>query len=366
MKKSLRILMAILTVICVIAVTEISIQADARNIKSRGNFVLDSGKMSIHASDIEYLQSEVQSLYSELPAILEINVSGGGTARRNDLHSKGIIDYKNGMAILDSSDLTLLADEIDTLESEYKANTVAALSDINTYFNIDSSVSHDQRDETLSSPYANDLSFDEICNGIVLSQSVDHLESTPIIADNLTAGTAAWVNGTCIIGNGADNERAYKKGRKDGEDGEDGDGEDIDMEYTYHTHRNSSGEAVTKEKIYASSNPGGCYAAAGHTHNQTGGCSTIESVTREELGQATRSDGSTYWRALYQCKICGITYTSSEYPEYYDVPATQYCPAGPHYNCDGKTNTWEIGCGKQNGDIESVKITIRKREGEIK
>lgn len=245
MKKSLRILMAILTVICVIAVTEISIQADARNIKSRGNFVLDSGKMSIHASDIEYLQSEVQSLYSELPAILEINVSGGGTARRNDLHSKGIIDYKNGMAILDSSDLTLLADEIDTLESEYKANTVAALSDINTYFNIDSSVSHDQRDETLSSPYANDLSFDEICNGIVLSQSVDHLESTPIIADNLTAGTAAWVNGTCIIGNGADNERAYKKGRKDGEDG---DGEDIDMEYTYHTHRNSSGEAVTKKK----------------------------------------------------------------------------------------------------------------------
>ena len=210
---------ALLTVICVIAVTGISVQADSRDIKSRGNFVLGSGEMSIHASDIDYLQAEVQTLYSELPSILEINASGTGTARRDNLHSKGIINYKNGAAILDSSDLTLLSDEIDNLESEYKANTVASLNDINTYFKIDSSVTHDQG-EALSSTYANNLSLDGICNGILWSQSVDHLQATPIIADNLTAGTAAWVNGTCIIGNGADNEKAYKRGIEDGKEGD--------------------------------------------------------------------------------------------------------------------------------------------------
>lgn len=351
---------ATLTVICVIVVTGISVQADARAIKSRGNFVLGSGEMSIHASDIDYLQSEVQTLYSELPSILEINASGTGTARRDNLRSKGIINYKNGAAILDSSDLTLLADEIDNLESEYKANTVAALNDINTYFKIDSSVTHEQG-ESLSSTYANNLSFDGICNGILQSQSVDHLQATPIIADNLTAGTAAWVNGTCIIGNGADNERAYKKGK---EDGEDGDGEDIDMDYSYHIHRDGTGEEVTKDKerVYASSDPGGCYVPAGHTHNQTGSCPKVERmVTMESKTEYTRENGTKFWRAKYKCNHCGKTWTSSEYEESSSVPETQPCPDEPHYICGKATNTWKIGCGKENGDIESVVITIRKK-----
>lgn len=349
---------AILTVICVIAVTGISVQADARDIKSRGNFVLGSGEMSIYASDIDYLQSEVQTLYSELPSILEVNASGTGTARRDNLRSKGIINYKKGAAILDSSDLTLLADEIDNLESEYKVNTVAALNDINTYFKIDSSVTHDQR-EALSSAYANNLSLDGICNGILRSQSVDHLEATPVIADNLSAGTAAWVNGTCIIGNGADNEKAYKKGIEDGEDGDD---EDIDMDYSYHVHRDGTGAEVTKERVYASSNPGGCYVPEGHTHNQTDSCPQAESmVSRESVTEYTRDDGTKYWRAHYKCRSCLKTWSSPECDEGSSDLITMHCPNEPHYNCNGKTNTWKIGCGKENGDIESVVITIRKK-----
>ena len=322
---------AIFTVICVIAVTGISVQADARDIKSRGNFVLDSGEMSIHASDIDYLQAEVQTLYSELPSILEINSSGSGTARRDNLRSKGIINYKNGTAILDSSDLILLADEIDDLESEYKANTVEALYDINTYFKIDSSVTHDQG-EALSSTYANNLSLDGICNGILRSQSVEHLEATPIIADNLTAGTAAWVNGTCIIGNGADNERAYKKGIEDGEDGDD---EDIDIEYTYHTHVNGLGEEVTESTVYTLDDPGGCYIAGKHTHNMGGAKCTLHEVCHCEYNVPGEPSSG--------CK------------------GGEYHKHDKYWTCSTKANTWIIGCGKDSGDIESVVITIRKK-----
>ena len=341
---------AILTVICVIAVTGISVQADARDIKSRGNFVLGSGEMSIHASDIDYLQAEVQTLYSELPSILEINASGSGTARRDNLRSKGIINYKNGAAILDSSDLTLLADELDNLESEYKANMVAALNDINTYFKIDGSVTHEQG-EALSSAYANNLSLDRMCNGILWSQSVDHLEATPIVADNLTAGTAAWVNGTCIIGNGADNEGAYKKGI---EDGEDGDGEDIDMDYTYHTHKNGVGEEVTEETVYALINPGGCYVPAGHTHNVLSKCDSVQHAA-QICGHA-----QDYWDVeaqKFRCPYHGGDYSAESGGECSYIIQEAYT----EWKCGSPTNTWKIGCGKENGDIESVVITIRKR-----
>lgn len=348
----------LLAVICLIVVVGIPAQADTRVIKSRGNFVLDGGEMSICASDMDYLQSEVQTLYSELPSILEISASGSGTARRDDLRSKGVINYKNGMAILDSSDLTLIADGIDNLESEYKANMVAALNDINTYFKIDGSVTHDQREENLSTAYASALSLDGLCNGILQSQSVDHLQAAPVIADNLTAGTAVWVNGTCIIGNGADNERAYKKGKKDGEDGDD---KDIDMDYSYHVHRNGAGEEVTQQTVYTLDDPGGCYKEAGHSHNKTGTCTVADSTgKRTDITQFTKDDGTTYWRGIYTCE-CGKTWTSNEYATDTSVPKTQPCPDAPHYVCGRQTNTWKIGCGKDEGDIESVVITIRKK-----
>lgn len=344
-----------LTVICLIVVGGIPAHADTRDIKSRGNFVLDSGKMSICASDMDYLQSEVQTLYSELPSIFEINASGSGTARRDDLRSKGVINYKNGTAILDSSDLTLIADGIDNLESEYKANTVAALNDINTYFKIDGSVTHDQREENLSTAYANALSLDGLCNGILQSQSVDHLQATPVIADNLTAGTAAWVNGTCIIGNGADNERAYKKGK---EDGEDGDGEDMDIEYTYHTHVNGLGEEVTELTVYTLDDPGGCYKADGHEHNKTGKCPSEEKTRPVVHDHEVKGSYGDH----FVCEHCGYHTTFGEGDS--GAYKTHSCSYNHHYtayNCGSPTNKWSILCGKDQGDIESVVITIRKR-----
>lgn len=342
---------AVLTAACVITLTGISVHADTRVIKSRGNFVLDSGNMSIHAADVDYLQSEVAALYGELPSILEISGSGAGTARRDKLDSKGIMDYKNGAAILDSSDFTLIADELDNLESEYKANAVAALNDMNTYFKIDGTVTHDQRESNLSAAYANNLSLDGISNGIEKSQSVDHLAADPIIEDNLTAGTAAWVNGKCIIGNGADNERAYKKGE---EDGEEGDGEDIDIDYTYHIHVNGLGEEVTEEIVYALDDPGGCYVPDGHKHNVLTQCDS-KYHAEERCGHA-----QDFWDSdakKYRCPYHGGDYQA----EMGGTCSYVTSPAYIEWKCGSPVNTWKIGCGKDNNDIESVVITIRKK-----
>ena len=216
-KKKLMAFVTILSLVCG-TLTRISAYAEFDPIKSRGNFVLGSGEMSIYAADMDYLQSAVQALYSELPSVIDVNTLAAGAARRNDIKSKGIIDYSNGTVVLDSSDFMYLADEIDSLEFEYKANMVDALNNMDTYFKIDGSVTHSKEEETLSYQYAASLSLDAIYQGILQSQSVDHLTAAPAIADNISEGAAAWVNGQCVIGNGNDVKDAYDQGYNSGYD----------------------------------------------------------------------------------------------------------------------------------------------------
>ena len=45
--------------------------------------------------------------------------------RADKLHSKGIMKYSNDQVVIDSSDLTYLADEIDTLEKDYKTKILS-------------------------------------------------------------------------------------------------------------------------------------------------------------------------------------------------------------------------------------------------
>lgn len=200
--------------------TRISARADFDSVNSKGNYVFDSGEVSFNAADMDHLQSEVTTLYGELPSVIGAEASALGKARRDDIQSKGIINYNSDTVIFDSADFITLANEIDNLESEYKANVVAALSDIDTYFNIDGSIAHNQGEETVPAEYAAGLDLDLICTAIRQSQSVDHMEAAPAAANNISAGTAAWVNGECIIGNGDDVKEAYEqgyaKGKNDG------------------------------------------------------------------------------------------------------------------------------------------------------
>ncbi|MCH5254401.1 MAG: hypothetical protein J1F41_05700 [Lachnospiraceae bacterium] len=211
---------------------------------------------------------------------VKTSVSAVDTGRKDQIRSKGIIDYANKTVVIDSKDLTYLAEEIDDLESSYKINMASALSEIGTYFKTDGSAVHNRTEETIIPDNAASLTFISLYEGILGSQSVTHLEGVqaknkdgellyyesledaenrdltrttktpndipvyirPIEERNLSAGTAAWVNGTLIIGNGADNEAFYTKGYTDGVASI---GDSVSVEYTYHQHTDACYEEQT-------------------------------------------------------------------------------------------------------------------------
>ena len=215
-----KIVMAIMTaVVAAGAAVSNSIPVFAEPGEESGNsIVVDEGDIVLDTTDINMLQEELDSLETELPDTSKLPYYG--IARKNRLNSKGIIDYENGTVVIDSSDFVYLADEIDMLESAYKVNTVSALHAIGTSFLSDGSISHETGDEGISGEEAARLSFDTIISGILKSQSVEHLAEqgiTGAIEDNLSKGTAAWVNGELIIGNGTDNEVYYRQGFIDGQ-----------------------------------------------------------------------------------------------------------------------------------------------------
>ena len=196
--------------------------------------------------------------------------------RRGSITSKGVINYADNTVVLDSSDLIYLADEIDKLERSYKSSTMEALNRIGTFYaSTDGRISHAQEDNYVSLDMAAELKFSDLYHGIVKSQSVDHLSNVqakdadgnplyyadqnagenndliavtkdandyplfihPAGAGNLTAGTAAWVDGKLIIGTGADNTAYYNLGWADGYASNVPNGARI--EYVKHYHDNS-------------------------------------------------------------------------------------------------------------------------------
>lgn len=173
------------------------------------------------------------------------------TSRRANIKSSGNLDFENGTVYFTASDLTYLADEIDNLEDTYKQTSVEALNDVGTFFLSDGTIVNDRtQNEVDTDEKKSALSFGNILEGIKKSQSVDSLSQTqvtdkdgnllfyeteeaqankdihsltttdtgfpafyqPANANNLSAGTAAWVDGTLIKGNGSDNAAYYEQG----------------------------------------------------------------------------------------------------------------------------------------------------------
>lgn len=254
-KRFIMLAAAVATAVVGVVSTTMPVFADSA-LRSRGSLAVENEEMNFCAADIDYLQSEINDLAAEIPdAENEIPYDIINNAiRRNQITSDGIIDYAGGTVILDASDLKYLADEIDMLEASYKILTAQALNRIGTYFLPDASLTYDSEKAALPEVYAEKLSFDKIYEGIRNSQSVAHLAAKQALnnagealyyaseeaqndkrldnvttnandyplmiqaacADNLSAGTAAWVNGKLIIGNGADNQAYYNKGHDTG------------------------------------------------------------------------------------------------------------------------------------------------------
>lgn len=212
------------------AITAVGVMATAfpvsagSPVKSSGNLIYEKDAVAFHASDFDYLRAEADKLQleqglTELPAVPET-----GAGRKDALSSRGVIDYADGTVVMDSADFICLADWIDGIDAAYEestANMAEALERIGTYFMEDGSVTHEPEKAAGSGGNAVKLPYNKIREGILQSQSVTHLAEQQVgaaAAENLSRGTAAWVDGKLIIGNGADNDACYNKGYSAGEE----------------------------------------------------------------------------------------------------------------------------------------------------
>ncbi len=178
-----------------------------------------------------------------------------GEATRDNLKSYGAIEYRKGSdkVIIHSDDLYMLADQID----QVKVDVSDQLEAMNTYFTagdgIDLSTDRYISVTHTRPPRADfvdplSINFDTLLEGIAASQSVSpnvtdygyssgtrlyrkedgslttngsetgatQIDVTVATADNLSAGTAAWVNGRLILGTGGDNKSYFDQGYEKG------------------------------------------------------------------------------------------------------------------------------------------------------
>lgn len=177
-----------------------------------------------------------------------------GTAA--ELKSYGAIVYQKGSdsVKIDSNDLYTLADQID----QVKLQVTDQLEAMNTYFTAGEGEITLNTSEDISvvhaKPFEEDsvdplgVNFDTLLEGIAVSQSVstdaaaygyptgtelyktangllttngsgagtEKVNVVSATADNLSAGTAAWVDGSLILGTGSDNKSYHNKGYDEG------------------------------------------------------------------------------------------------------------------------------------------------------
>lgn len=193
------------------------------SLKSRGNLVYEEGAVSLYAADFDYLLAEADEIQREQELTELASVRTEGSGRKENIRSRGVVNYSDGQVIMDSSDFIRLADRLDGLEDAYRDSTAGAadaLKQMGTYFTADGAVTH-VPGEAASGENGTKLPYHKICDGILQSQSVAHLAAQKIsaaVSNNLSKGTAAWVDGTLVVGNGADNTTFYNNGYASGEE----------------------------------------------------------------------------------------------------------------------------------------------------
>lgn len=300
-------------------------------------------------------------------------VMADGNIRREHIKSKGKLDFENGSVVIDSADLLYLVDQVDELESTYKITVIDALNEIGTYFKNDGSTSADVTvNEADTEEEKKNLSFGNIKEGILQSQSVSSLLQTqavdkegnalfyvnqeaadnqnllkttientgfpvfyrPITAENLTAGTAAWVNGRLIIGNGGDNASGYAQGFVDGQANA---VENLNVTYTYHYHE---GDNV---------NGGGCYA---QVTNQTV-CGGIYFNREYYRGGTCSKWCSSFYEKEYVCGGCGAVTGTLCGGGGNSCGRTTGQIGGNHMVT---TTSWQPACGYTQGQILTATI----------
>ena len=133
-------------------------------------------------------------------------------------------------------------------------------------------------------------------------------------AGNLSAGTAAWVNGEFIIGTGSDNNKYYTHGITDGL-------AKVNVTYVYHQHTKACYKICTITVNYTSKNQQNLHCSgsteSGHSYDCWQGyeqhsiCGNTGVVSVKHIaGRNTSCPASTTW--THDCLICGKTETTIE------------------------------------------------------
>lgn len=187
-----------------------------------------------------------------------------------------------------------------------------------------------------------DATFEEICDGIMRSPSVDYFAEekgiTAATADNISKDKGAWVNGELIIGNGADNQAFYNQGYSDGLN-KALNGARISYVYHQHTGNSTSG--------------GGCYTVYRTSPGVSYNCGRVVGYSGEVP--------NLNWSIV--CSYCSgaITNVWDAHLNELGMNVDQYAATLNHVGCPYATNgsSWyETGCGKTTSTIESATITF--------
>lgn len=268
--------------------------------------------------------------------------------------------------IFDKSDLDYLDGRIDAIEADVstgKENLANALNPLgtnpslgtplsgtSTFNELMEAINHSQAipDKTIGESVSIATEDYELASKVTGQTINSDTKISAATADNLSLGTSAWVDGSLLIGTSADNKnyynKAYTQGIADGLS-------KVNVSYVYHKHIDGNGN-LSSSVLYTTTDPGGCYVSAGHTHNKTGTCGTAYSYqSHDAWGRIT--DNYSGSAAHQVCKGCGRGGYSWDN---FNWGAQCPTPVGSYYTCGNQINTWKIGCGKTENSIEQAII----------
>lgn len=266
----------VLSVVLVMSIS-VAVHGQELQMKEQGNIMVSGNDISNIEKDYKYLEREITELNNSADKELIMANSN----RRNGIKSRGNINFENGKVFFCSEDLFFLADEIDNLEDIYKRNLIEALNKIGTYFKKDGTITYESdENEVNTEELYKSISIGSIRQGIISSQSVESVKQLQAMdkeqnllfykneeaknngenlnftkedsgfpmyykeadCNNLSAGSAAWVNGVLIKGNGEDNRISWQNGYNNGYSQGVADSiSKANIVYTYHQHTEQGG-----------------------------------------------------------------------------------------------------------------------------
>ncbi len=253
--------------------------------------------------------------------------------------------------IFDKSDLDYLDGRIDAIEADVStgkeklANALnplgtnpslgTPLSGTSTFNELMEAINHSQAipDKTIGESVSIATEDYELASKVTGQTINSNTKISAATADNLSLGTSAWVDGSLLIGTGADNKNYYNLGYTNGMAKVD----NASIIYTYHSHKGTV------------QGGGECYTPLYRVHTHSGSCySTVNST-------CTCSAYAGQWinDTIFRCRVCG------------------HAGHGPGGTCGAATTSTVLSCGKAEGTryqsegLETYVLSCGKTESTI-